>query len=88
MVHLRDEPAKVLTQNLWPGLGETGASREVRAHGLHIDAVADGRLIAWVRRTTGMWLAVVEVEGRSADGRASVPMTLWCPRNAVRAART
>ncbi|SCX15316.1 MULTISPECIES: hypothetical protein [Mycobacteriaceae] len=86
---LRDEPVEVLTNHVWPdALGAMSlAPADVRNHGLYVDAIARGRLLAWVRRSNGVWLAVVQIEGRSRDGQSSLTMTLWVLPNAVRPAR-
>lgn len=73
---------------VWPH-GERGntnslAPLAVRQHGSHIDTLAEGRLVAWVRRSSGAWLAVVEVPASSASGQSSVTLTLWVPPNAVK----
>lgn len=85
---VRDQPVDVLTHLLWPEADRPMylSPAPVRAHGLAVPSIAHGNLVAWVRRTSGTWLAVVNVEGRSHDGQSAVTMTLWCPRHAVRPA--
>ena len=41
------------------------------------------RQIAWIRRSDGGWLAVVEMPARSANGRSRLAMQLWLPPEAV-----
>jgi hypothetical protein len=90
MLVVRDEPVEVLTNNVWPdALGAmTQAPYEVRNRGLHVDSIAPGRLLAWVRRSNGVWLAAVQIEGRSRDGQSSLTMTLWVLPHAVRPVRS
>jgi|GEM_PF-5643093 len=87
-VFLRDQPVQVNTNAVWPyGTDRRSTSLaplDVREHGLHIDTLARGRLIAWVRCAPGNWLAVVEVRAGSRSGSSAVTMTLWVPPNAVK----
>lgn len=87
VVRLRDEPVHVDIHKMWPYLAGQSVSlapRDARRHGLRIDTFQPGRLVAWVRQTSGAWLAVVESTAHSGDGTAEVPMTLWTPAQAVR----
>ena len=88
VVHLRDESVLVDTLRMWPDLGTADsvslAPRDIRERGLRFEAFHPGRLVAWVRQTSGGWLAVVETTAHSGDGESSVPIVLWTPARAVR----
>lgn len=45
-----------------------------RRHGLVIESLHSGRQLAWVRLSTGGWLALVTIEARTADGLNSLTM--------------
>ncbi|ORB49412.1 hypothetical protein BST43_23405 [Mycobacteroides saopaulense] len=52
-----------------------------RRHGLVIQSLHPGRQLAWVRTSTGDWLALVVVEVGTADGMNHVAMQLWLQRH-------
>lgn len=55
----------------------------VRSGGLCIKPRMPGHLIAWLRRSDGGWVAVVELEVCSANERSRVTATLWVPASDV-----
>lgn len=57
----------------------------LKCGGLQIEPVMRGRQLAWVRRTTGGWLAVCEVVACSPNGRSHLTMQLWLPPDVVHA---
>ena len=58
----------------------------VKSFGLRIDPQMPGRQRAWVRRSDGAWVAVVEVDATSGNGHSRMTATLWLPPAAVRLA--
>ena len=56
----------------------------IKAGGLHLDYEMPGRQLAWVRRSDGSWIAVVELTAQSGNQRSSLTATLWLPPGAVR----
>ncbi|EIC67171.1 hypothetical protein OUW_05543 [Mycobacteroides abscessus M93] len=52
-----------------------------RRHGLVIESLHPGRQLAWVRTSTGDWLALVAVQASTADGLNSLTMQLWLQRH-------
>jgi hypothetical protein len=85
----RDQPVEVMITQLWPEAGRAMflSPAPIRAYGLYVPSIARGRLVAWMRRTSGTWLAVVNIDASSPDGRSTVTMTLWCPAHTVRPVR-
>lgn len=57
----------------------------IKSSGLHLDYEMPGRQIAWVRRSDGSWIAVVELTAHSGNKRSSLTATLWLPPGAIRA---
>ncbi|WP_246241439.1 hypothetical protein [Mycolicibacterium madagascariense] len=55
----------------------------VRSEGLLVEPRMPGHLIAWLRRSDGSWIAVVEVELFSANRRSRTTATLWLPAGDV-----
>ncbi|WP_235718646.1 MULTISPECIES: hypothetical protein [Mycolicibacterium] len=55
----------------------------VRSGGVFIEPRMPGRLIAWLRRSDGSWVAVVELELSSANQRSRATATLWLPAGDV-----
>lgn len=55
----------------------------VRSGGLLVEPRMPGHLIAWVRRSDGGWVAVVELEVSSANRRSRATATLWLPSGDV-----
>ena len=51
----------------------------VRSGGLFIEPRMPGQLIAWLRRSDGSWVAVVELELSSANRCSRATATLWLP---------
>lgn len=79
-----DRPVTVNTS--WPP--PSGARRDelamwIKASGLHLDHEMQARQLAWVRRSDGLWLAVVELTAHSSNARSSVTATLWLPPGAI-----
>lgn len=64
------------------------APPEVQKHGLKIDALQEGRQVAWIRQSHGEWLAlVVAINVASADGQSRLTMPLWIQGSAFRLPR-
>ncbi len=57
----------------------------IKSSGLQLDHEMPARQTAWVRRSDGSWLAVVELTAHSSNGRSSLTATLWLPPEAIRA---
>ncbi|MGV0628580.1 hypothetical protein [Mycobacteroides chelonae] len=80
-----DRPVVVLTHQVL--LGHTGSHQMTlsppfaRQHGLIIESLHPGRQLAWVRLSTGGWLALVTIEARTADGLNTLTMDLWLQRH-------
>ena len=55
----------------------------VRSGGLFIEPRIPGHLVAWLRRSDGSWVGVVEHELSSANQRSRVAATLWVPAGDV-----
>lgn len=55
----------------------------VKSCGLRLEPWMPARQVAWVRRSDGGWLAVVEMPAGSANGHSHVNMQLWLPPQAV-----
>ncbi|SLI19416.1 Uncharacterised protein [Mycobacteroides abscessus subsp. abscessus] len=64
------------------------APPEVRAHGLVVAPLQEGRQVAWIRRAFGEWLALVFVNASSADGQSQLTMPLWLQSDAFRLPRS
>ncbi|WP_131722377.1 hypothetical protein [Mycobacteroides abscessus] len=83
-------PVTVESSRAWPGMfmhgGMSLSTPEIRARGLKIEPFMRGRLVAQVRRTDGMWFAVVEVPAASGDGLSQLTMQLWLPSDVVKPA--
>ncbi|QSN49693.1 hypothetical protein I3U33_26215 (plasmid) [Mycobacteroides abscessus subsp. abscessus] len=63
------------------------APPEVQKHGLKIDALQEGRQVAWIRQSHGEWLALVVINVASADGQSRLTMPLWIQGSAFRLPR-
>ncbi|MBN7374107.1 hypothetical protein [Mycobacteroides abscessus] len=63
------------------------APPEVRQHGLKLDALQEGRQVAWIRQSHGEWLALVFINAASTDGRSRLTMPLWIQGSAFRLPR-
>ncbi|AWG62842.1 hypothetical protein [Mycobacteroides abscessus] len=59
----------------------TLSPRCAREHGQTIQSLHLGRQLAWVRLSTGDWLALVVIEAHTADAVNSLTMTLWLQRH-------
>ncbi|SIM08772.1 Uncharacterised protein [Mycobacteroides abscessus subsp. abscessus] len=57
------------------------APRLAREHGLVVRSMHEGRQVAWVRLSTGIWVGVITLESQTADGLNSVSMNLWLQRH-------
>lgn len=55
----------------------------LKSGGLSLEPWMPGRQVAWVRRSTGEWLAVVVMEAGSANGQSRVTMQLWLVPSAI-----
>lgn len=55
----------------------------VKSFGLQLNPQLPGIQRAWVRRSDGAWVAVVEVEAASGNGHSKMNATLWLPPTAV-----
>lgn len=55
----------------------------VRSGGLFIEPRMPGYLIAWLRRSDGGWVAVVELEVSSPNQRSRATATLWLPAGEI-----
>ncbi|WP_232076849.1 hypothetical protein [Mycobacterium gallinarum] len=55
----------------------------VRSGGLLIEPRMLGRLVAWLRRSDGGWVAVVEVDVSSPNRRSCATATMWLPAGDV-----
>lgn len=65
----------------FPGLGSTARRQDtlplwVRAFGVRLEPWMPARQTAWVRRSDGGWLAVVECTATSPNGQTAVTMQL------------
>lgn len=49
----------------------------VRGCGLRVEPRILGRQTAWLRRSDGGWLAVVEVSAASSNGQSRISTALW-----------
>ncbi|BCI84407.1 hypothetical protein MTY66_60320 [Mycolicibacterium sp. TY66] len=81
-----DRPVMVNTS--W--LPTSGTRRDklamwIKSGGLHLDYEMPGRQLAWVRRSDGSWIAVVELTAHSGNKRSALTATLWLPAEAIRA---
>lgn len=80
-----DRPVVVLSHQVL--LGDTGSHQMAlsppfaRQHGLIIESLHPGHQLAWVRLSTGGWLALVTIEARTADGLNTLTMDLWLQRH-------
>ncbi|SIM00478.1 Uncharacterised protein [Mycobacteroides abscessus subsp. abscessus] len=86
--HPTDRPVVVHTHSVF--LAEIGGHQMslsppfARQHGLVIESLHAGRQLAWVRLSTGAWLALVTIEAQTADGLNSLTMDLWLQRHQFR----
>ena len=78
VVRSRDDPVLIDTHKLWPVSCSPSACSARRG----IPPWPPGGVDT--RRTSGGWLAVVEIEAHSGDGSAAMAATLLVPAGAVR----
>jgi hypothetical protein len=76
---LLSRPVWVDTARVLPasGIRQDELPLWVRASGVRIEPRIRGRQTAWLRRSDGGWLAVVEVSAASANGQSQISTTLW-----------
>ena len=55
----------------------------VRGFGLRLEPRMSGTQRAWVRRSDGGWISVVDVAAASGNGQSRVNMTLWLPPDVI-----
>jgi hypothetical protein len=55
----------------------------VRAGGLQLEATMAARQVAWIRTSTGGWVAYVQMPAASGNGRSRLTMDLWVPADAL-----
>lgn len=55
--------------------------------GWDLQAEVPGEQTAWLKTTTGAWVAEVRYSVRRGDGGGGVPHTAWVPADAVRLRR-
>ncbi|MGH3956498.1 MAG: hypothetical protein ACRDTI_20930 [Mycobacterium sp.] len=82
-----DRPVVVFTNQVWPLPGSNSVSLappEAKRRGLQIRSMQPGRQVAWVRQSTGEWLACVLADVSTADGQSKVTMQLWLQRHMFR----
>ncbi|BBX87862.1 hypothetical protein [Mycolicibacterium aubagnense] len=75
-----DRAVLVQTTTLWVDAGPYSMGlppRVAREHGLRFRYPHPGRQRAWVRRDNGQWLALIEVDVKTADGANTVTLQLW-----------
>lgn len=80
VIHL-DRPVMVNMARVFPGLGRGRRQDElplwVRSFGLRLDPWMPARQIAWIRRSDGGWLAVLQCTAASTNGYTELTMSLW-----------
>lgn len=57
----------------------------IKSGGLQLDYKMPGQQRAWIRRSDGSWVAVVELTAHSGNRRSSLTATLWLPPGAIKA---
>ena len=55
----------------------------VKSYGLRLEPRMSGTQRAWLRRSDGSWIAVVDVQAASGNGHSQVSMTLWLPPEVI-----
>jgi len=81
-----DRPVMIDTNKALPA-GRARRADELplwlKSGGLSLEPWMPGQQVAWVRRATGGWLAVVLMEAGSANGQSRVTMQLWLDPEAI-----
>lgn len=82
VIYLVDRPVMVNMTRVFPGLGSTVRRQDerplwVRSFGVRLDPWMPARQTAWVRRSDGGWLAVLQCTANSTNGYTEVTMSLW-----------
>lgn len=57
----------------------------VKSSGLLLDPEMPARQLAWIRRSDGGWIALVQLTAKSANRQSQLTMDLWLPPNAFTA---
>ncbi|MGJ6127474.1 hypothetical protein QN239_33375 [Mycolicibacterium sp. Y3] len=83
-----DRPVMVDMTRVFPGLGSLARRQDelplwVRSFGLRLDAWMPARQTAWVRRSDGGWLAVLQCTATSTNGHTKLTMSLWLEPEAI-----
>lgn len=78
-LHHVDRPVWINTARAFPPgpLRRDQIPMWTKAGGLHLEPWMPARQTAWLLRDDGTWLAVVELEARSGNGKSAVTMQLW-----------
>lgn len=81
-----DRPVLVDTRKVWPTahMPFRPPTPRVQQHGANIKPRVEGRQVAWLRRNSGEYLALVVIAVRSADGASRMLMPLWVQCDAFR----
>jgi hypothetical protein len=79
-LHRLERDVLVDVARVFPGLG--GRRQDelplwVKAFGLRLEPWMPAHQLAWIRRSDGGWLAIVDMPATSANGQSSVVMRLW-----------
>lgn len=87
-IYLVDRLVMVNMTRIFPGLGSTARRQDqlplwVRAYGLRLDPWMPARQTAWVRRSDGGWLAVLQCTATSPNGSTHLTMNLWLEPDAI-----
>jgi len=82
---LLSRPVWVDTARVLPGSGirQDELPLWVRAGGLRLEPRVSGTQRAWVRRSDGGWISVVDVAAASGNGQSRLNMTLWLPPDVI-----
>jgi hypothetical protein len=82
---LLSRPVWVDTARVLPasGIRQDELPLWVRASGLRLEPRMAGTQRAWVRRSDGGWISVVDVAAASGNGQSRVDMTLWLPPEVI-----
>ncbi|CAN5621876.1 hypothetical protein BH09ACT8_BH09ACT8_50780 [soil metagenome] len=83
-----DRPVLVDMIRAFPGLGSTMRRQDelplwVKAFGVRLEPWMPARQTAWIRRSDGGWLAVLECTATSPNGETAVTMQLWLEPDAI-----
>lgn len=88
MVFPVDRAVMINMARVYPGLGIAAGRQDelplwVRSFGLRLDPWMPARQTAWVRRSDGGWLAVLQCTATSTNGRTKLTMSLWLEPDAI-----